>query len=154
MKPAERLLISESPKPRWCQTGVAAAIAPRASEAASRGVDQVGSESVEGKSLRAEEGRLSGGDRTTARAPTWRDRVVKATAYRPDGSSFIVLGLSRNNTEMLLMGKPIHVDLEQLGLKGDILIMGGETESHIEAELAQYCNEDTIIDDRRGKVKQ
>lgn len=80
--------------------------------------------------------------------------MVKATAYRPDGSSFIVLGLSRNNTEMLLMGKPIHVDLEQLGLKGDILIMGGETESHIEAELAQYCNEDTIIDDRRGKVKQ
>lgn len=68
--------------------------------------------------------------------------MIKAASKRSDGRHTIVLGLSRRNTELLLQGKPICIDTEQvppngLSIPGGpiILVCAGETEEHIELEL-------------------
>jgi hypothetical protein len=66
--------------------------------------------------------------------------MIKALGTAKDGRRVVLLGLSRLNTERLLDGKPIRVDLQaQLGVAGGdiILICAGETESDIAAELTK-----------------
>jgi hypothetical protein len=52
-------------------------------------------------------------------------------------STRLILGLSRVNCERLLMGQPIVVKCTEIGLTFnlDIILMGGETELKIMAEL-------------------
>jgi hypothetical protein len=80
--------------------------------------------------------------------------MIKAKAQRRDGSSFVVLGLTRRNTELLLAGKPIPVDLREMGIDCQVLIMGGETEDAMAAELKDFIDSKTIVDDQRGRLKQ
>jgi hypothetical protein len=60
--------------------------------------------------------------------------MVKASILNPDGNTY-VLGLSEGNIVRLKQGKPIAVDLADLGGRGRVLIMYGQTEQHIEAGL-------------------
>lgn len=54
-----------------------------------------------------------------------------------DGS--IILGLSRLNCGKLLQGKPIVLQLSELGLPAQkIIIVGGENEQSIMDELTRY----------------
>ncbi len=57
--------------------------------------------------------------------------MIKA-AGSLEGRPLLVLGLSRRNCELLLEGRPIKVDLEEVGRpeQGVVLIVGGETETH------------------------
>ena len=53
------------------------------------------------------------------------------------GRNLVIFGLSRMNCERLLEGKPILVDMEELGMSGKALIVGGETEEDIKRELEE-----------------
>jgi hypothetical protein len=68
--------------------------------------------------------------------------VIKFHGTASDGGELIGIGLSRKNCERLLAGKPIHFKLSDmaasgLAMKGEVLIIGGETEEAITAELHQ-----------------
>ncbi len=60
--------------------------------------------------------------------------MIKASLTR-GGRQVFVLGLSARNIELLRQGKPIPVNLAELGGKGEVLIMYGETEEDIADEL-------------------
>lgn len=66
--------------------------------------------------------------------------MLKALARGSDGRPMMILGLSRRNTELLLEGKPILVDTSNYGIPGGphIVLLGGETEETIQAEMAQH----------------
>jgi hypothetical protein len=73
---------------------------------------------------------------------------------RARAGSFVLLGLSRANCERLLQGQPMRIsgDDPAIGLPGvTIVIMGGETEGAIEAELRSrgLVTDQTTIEDRR-----
>lgn len=75
--------------------------------------------------------------------------MIKARA-----GTFVLLGLSRANCERLLQGQPIRIsgNDDAIGLPGvTIVIMGGETEAAIEAELRGrgLVTDETTIEDRR-----
>lgn len=61
--------------------------------------------------------------------------MVKAAGTKANGRRFFVFGLSELNLAKLREGKPIAFGLEPLGGAGEVMIMYGETEQHIEAEL-------------------
>ena len=64
--------------------------------------------------------------------------IKAAGTSRQDGRPVVILGLSRSNTEKLLLGQPISVDTEtEFGIEGGpvIMIMGGETEEAMKREL-------------------
>lgn len=68
--------------------------------------------------------------------------MIKASGALKDGRRFIIFGLSRLNTEKLLEGKPIRIDLREPPPAGLMVpdgmvigIMGGETEAAIASEL-------------------
>jgi len=50
-------------------------------------------------------------------------------------SGTVVLGLSRLNVERLQQGKPMHFSLSDVGIDTDVLIVFGETEQAIAADL-------------------
>jgi hypothetical protein len=66
--------------------------------------------------------------------------MIKALATGKDGRPILILGLSRGNMERLLDGKPIQVDPADLKIPGGpvVIILGGETEEAIQAELAKH----------------
>ncbi len=73
--------------------------------------------------------------------------MIKASATGPGGKPLLILGLSRKNTEMLLTGHPISVELKAFtGLVGTVLLMAGETEEAIMAELAPLMGADTRVE--------
>jgi hypothetical protein len=54
--------------------------------------------------------------------------MIKAKATKEDGSSLLIFGLSKGNLKLLKQGRPIHIDLSEMGLPGEMLIFYGETE--------------------------
>lgn len=64
--------------------------------------------------------------------------MVKASLVNGDRVVY-VLGLTARNLELLAQGKPIPVDLAELGGKGEVLIMYGETEADIADELRKIA---------------
>lgn len=52
-----------------------------------------------------------------------------------NGRFIIGIGLSRENCKRLLEGKPIAIDMAEMGGKGELLIMAGETEQAMYDEL-------------------
>jgi len=64
--------------------------------------------------------------------------VIKATLLMKDGTSMLVLGLSRENTNRLHEGKPIPVKVAEVDPRLPeltVLIIAGETEDAIIAEV-------------------
>ncbi|HWE97573.1 MAG TPA: hypothetical protein VG269_26695 [Tepidisphaeraceae bacterium] len=63
--------------------------------------------------------------------------MIKAIGTKGN-QTLVLLGLSRRNCELLLEGKPIHVDVEKLvpGLRVSVLLIAGETELAITKEMA------------------
>ena len=74
--------------------------------------------------------------------------MIKAKGTLEDGSPFILLGISRLNVEKLQEGKPMLVDLTQLGLEGQIAIIYGETEDELAADLEKQFSIGVKTDDR------
>lgn len=61
--------------------------------------------------------------------------MIKASI--PGGTPLLILGLSRQETEMLLAGRSISVELMgPFGKEGIVLLVAGETEESIQNALA------------------
>ena len=59
--------------------------------------------------------------------------------------SLIGLCITERNVELLKQGKPIFVDLREMGLEGEIIVIYGETESDISKQLAPFIDNETHI---------
>lgn len=71
--------------------------------------------------------------------------MIKFKADSPTGP-LIGLGLSAQNLRLLQEGKPIVINLADLGLPpGRVLIFYGETEASMAAEMAAFIGPKTIL---------
>lgn len=65
--------------------------------------------------------------------------MIKAKLTDRDGKPIVILGLSSGNWSELLKGRPIMVDLSELGAtECKVVILGGESEQTIAQELSQH----------------
>lgn len=74
--------------------------------------------------------------------------MITATATGDDGKRVIVLGISRENVNRLIEGKPIRVGaVTHPGFPEDmhIVIFFGETERTLVEEFKELINDDTKI---------
>lgn len=72
--------------------------------------------------------------------------MIKATGVM-DGKPLVILGLSEHNIRHATQDRPIKVNLSELGLPPiTVLIVVGETEEQIYADLQQTFNEAPLID--------
>lgn len=72
--------------------------------------------------------------------------MIKAGAISGDGTPLLILGLSRKNCELLLEGNPIPVECEPIvGMKLRVLIIAGETEGVMEAQLRRFTDASTRV---------
>ena len=53
--------------------------------------------------------------------------MIKGVSWLPSGAPVFFFGLSHKNLNLLRQGKPISIDLKELGGEGHIVIGGGET---------------------------
>lgn len=67
-------------------------------------------------------------------------RVLKATA-----GDLLIFGLSDGNLQRLREGKPILIDLTQMGSTGRVLIFHGKTEADLAKLVQPYITPDTRI---------
>lgn len=70
--------------------------------------------------------------------------MLKASAFRPEGP-LLIFGLSHGNLDRLRAGRPIRIDLTELGLGGDIVIFAGETEESMKAEFDEMIGPETEV---------
>jgi hypothetical protein len=61
------------------------------------------------------------------------------------GKNLIGFGLSELNIDLLKKGKPISIDLKELGMSGKCLIFYGKTESDMEKDLKKFMTDKTKI---------
>lgn len=71
--------------------------------------------------------------------------MIKAKAILNDDRPLYLFGLSAMNLAKLRGGQPIRVVLEDMGGVGEVIIMYGETEQSIAAELADLIGPDTHV---------
>jgi len=64
--------------------------------------------------------------------------MIKAKTTDRDGYPVFIFGLSDGNLELLRQGRPIAVDLRELGARGSVVIMWGATEEAIQAEMGKH----------------
>ena len=74
--------------------------------------------------------------------------MIKAVGTTPEGHPMILLGLSAKNIEKLKEGKPILVELSELGLKGKVAIVYGETEDLLARDLEREFSISGKVDKR------
>lgn len=82
--------------------------------------------------------------------------MIKFTIHGNDNKTHIGLGISRENVNRLVAGKPIRVDLAELGVTvdGGIMIYFGETERDLQQTVAEFIGPDTKVQiDPRLKSK-
>lgn len=60
--------------------------------------------------------------------------MIKARAQTPDGP-LLIFGLSKQNIKRLKAGQPILASLADFGLEGRFMILAGDIEESIMAEL-------------------
>ena len=65
--------------------------------------------------------------------------MIKARA-----GEHVFFGLSERNLELLRQGKPIKVDLGDLGLAGCVVIFYGETEEKMREDLIDMVGPNTV----------
>lgn len=76
--------------------------------------------------------------------------MIKATGRTGDGDALLLLGLSRANTERLLNGDPIKVYGQDIGMPSlVVVIVGGETEAAIQADLTEHG----LLDERTNQIR-
>jgi len=73
--------------------------------------------------------------------------MIKFTANRPDGKILIGLGLSDENIKRLREGKPMLVNLADLGitLNAEIFIFTGKDEQSMKKDLSKHIRPDTVV---------
>lgn len=80
--------------------------------------------------------------------------MIKARATKEDGSHLLIFGLSKMNLKKLKEGKPIKVDLSEMGLPGEMLIFYGETELAMTKMMEPFLGPSTkfsSLDEQKNK---
>lgn len=65
--------------------------------------------------------------------------------------NIVFFGLSETNMVRLREGKPIKIDMYELGLFGTVIIFYGETEEKMRDDLAEFVGPET---DYRDKLRK
>ena len=82
-----------------------------------------------------------------------KEEMIKAKGAFADGTKFMLFGLSEGNIKLLKEGKPILVDLAEIGLPhmGKVFIVYGETEEAITKQFkeAGLLSLDDMVDKSR-----
>lgn len=71
--------------------------------------------------------------------------MIKAKATLLGDRPLYLFGLSALNLQRLREGKPIRVELEEMGGVGEVVILFGETEAAIATELADLIGPSTQV---------
>ena len=71
--------------------------------------------------------------------------MIKFSYTNKDGVTGYGFGLSERNVNLLKEGKPIVIDLAQMGGQGEIFIFYGKTEQAMALEIASYIGPDTKV---------
>ena len=73
--------------------------------------------------------------------------MVKFSFESNDGTTCLGLGISRENVNRLIEGKPIRFDLRELKLTvdGAIMIYFGETERDLQQAVAEFIGPETEV---------
>ncbi len=71
--------------------------------------------------------------------------MIKAKATLKDERPLYLFGLSAKNIEKLREGLAIRIDLKEMGGHGVVMIMFGETEASIAAELSDLIGPETTV---------
>ena len=68
--------------------------------------------------------------------------MIKAAILKKDGGRILLFGLSKENLKRLQEDQPIHIFLSELGDYGkdEVMIVYGETEQSIEADLKKVLH--------------
>jgi len=69
--------------------------------------------------------------------------MIKARA-----GELVIFGLSALNLERLREGRPIKIEMSELGLPGTVLIFYGETEEKMREDMAELIGPDTVFLDK------
>lgn len=74
--------------------------------------------------------------------------MMKATAMTSKGP-LVIFGLSAENIRRLQQGKPIDIDMSELGMRGHIMIFAGKNEDSMKQALtdAGMIDSQTIVHD-------
>jgi hypothetical protein len=72
-----------------------------------------------------------------------------------DNDPAVLIGLTKRNMEELLKGRPILKSAEDNRIPVTIIIVGGETEESIMAELKQHFDiPDGVVEDRKSEYER
>lgn len=70
--------------------------------------------------------------------------MIKARLHSKGKKPILLLGLTRKDMNRLLESVPTEIDLKTLGFKGgEVIIVGGETEEDIRADIAPLITPET-----------
>lgn len=69
--------------------------------------------------------------------------LIKFRAIGDNGKVALGFGISEENVKRLKEGKPIYVDLAELGINGSLMIFYGKTEADLVATIKPYIGKDT-----------
>jgi len=75
--------------------------------------------------------------------------MIKFLGTKPDGSPVFGFGISDGNVERLKKGMPIVVDMEQMGLSGEVVIFYGGTDAELAIIASEMTSEDTIYREQK-----
>ena len=66
----------------------------------------------------------------------------------------VFFGLSARNLELLRAGRPIKIDLQDIGMTGTAIIFYGETEEKMRDDLLPLVGAGTIYHDALGTIEK
>jgi hypothetical protein len=66
-------------------------------------------------------------------------------------ADYVFFGLSEENVIRLKQGKPIKINMVELGLTGNVIIFYGVTEEAMREDLIDLVGPDTVFNDRLEK---
>lgn len=73
--------------------------------------------------------------------------MIKAVAKGPGGMPLLILGFTRKNTELMLNGQVMTIELMGLlGIRATLMVSAGETEGAIILKLAPLCTPETTFE--------
>lgn len=71
--------------------------------------------------------------------------MIKFKVTGERGEIHLGFGITERNVELLKQGKPISIDLNEMGINASVMIMYGETEADLLKTLKPFIGKDTVV---------
>ena len=75
--------------------------------------------------------------------------MIKARATGSDGDDILIFGIDEDNIRELRKGRPLSINLTEMGLKGKMVIFWGKDMGALQEIMAPFLSSDTEISDHR-----